>query len=63
MKNGILFCQLQCNIHFLFCILQAGLQVGDMILAVNMDCLLGSTYDEVKMVGNYESFSLPSLFY
>ncbi|XP_051165179.1 inactivation-no-after-potential D protein isoform X1 [Leptopilina boulardi] len=24
----------------------AGLQVGDMILAVNMDCLLGSTYDE-----------------
>ncbi|XP_060813970.1 inactivation-no-after-potential D protein [Bombus pascuorum] len=25
---------------------QAGLQVGDMILAVNMDCLLGSTYDE-----------------
>ncbi|XP_014610897.1 PREDICTED: uncharacterized protein LOC106790479 isoform X3 [Polistes canadensis] len=25
---------------------QAGLQVGDLILAVNMDCLLGSTYDE-----------------
>lgn len=25
---------------------QAGLQVGDMILAVNLDCLLGSTYDE-----------------
>ncbi|XP_076395996.1 multiple PDZ domain protein isoform X1 [Megachile rotundata] len=25
---------------------QAGLNVGDMILAVNMDCLLGSTYDE-----------------
>ncbi|XP_033224780.1 inactivation-no-after-potential D protein-like isoform X2 [Belonocnema kinseyi] len=24
----------------------AGLQVGDMILAVNMDCLLGSTYDQ-----------------
>ncbi|XP_035738823.1 uncharacterized protein LOC118448950 isoform X2 [Vespa mandarinia] len=25
---------------------QAGLQVGDLILAVNIDCLLGSTYDE-----------------
>ncbi|XP_043285289.1 multiple PDZ domain protein isoform X2 [Venturia canescens] len=25
---------------------QAGLQVGDLILSVNFDCLLGSTYDE-----------------
>lgn len=28
-------------------IFQAGLQVGDMILAVNLDSLLGRTYDEV----------------
>lgn len=32
------------------------MQVGDMILAVNMDCLLGSTYDEVKIL-------LPSPFF
>lgn len=29
--------------------LQAGLQVGDMILAVNMDSLAGCTYDEVRV--------------
>lgn len=30
-------------------IFQAGLQVGDMILAVNLDSLLGRTYDEVRI--------------
>lgn len=34
------------NNFFFTC--QAGLLVGDMILAVNMDCLLGSTYDDVS---------------
>lgn len=33
---------------FHICSVKAGLQVGDLILAVNFDCLLGSTYDEVR---------------
>lgn len=57
-KNGILRC---IHVHFYFALLQAGLQVGDMILAVNMDCLLGSTYDEVRIVGNHR-FSLLLFF-
>lgn len=32
-----------------FTILQAGLKMGDMILAVNLDSLIGRTYDEVRI--------------
>jgi len=35
--------------------LQAGLTVGDLILAVNKDTLLGSTYDAVSNNNNNET--------
>lgn len=36
--------------------LQAGLTVGDLILAVNKDTLLGSTYDAVSIIINFYTF-------
>ena len=45
------------------CLSQAGLQVGDMILAVNMDCLLGSTYDEVTIVQFFEQLTRDTVDY
>lgn len=43
-------------------IFQAGLQVGDMILAVNLDSLLGRTYDEVHIfyIRSFKMRDLPA---
>lgn len=49
--------------YFLFVVYKAGLEIGEMILAVNKEPLLGSNYDNVSIVIKVATQKLKEVFF